>query len=141
MRVPLEKKSTIDEIRDRFDNEVKRFANLQTGQTATMDAPLAMELITNGAVSSCKTIKDVLDIGCGVGNNTLKLREIYGHDFDVVLNDHAESGDTAPSSFSITTRVSRPFALLRGPGNTPPLREPERAASNATRPDTNQVVR
>ena len=90
MFTPLEKKSTIDEIRKRFDKDVERFANIETGQTATMDAPLAMELITNAAVSSCSPIKDVLDIGCGAGNNTLKLREVYGHDFNVVLNDLSE---------------------------------------------------
>ena len=90
MFTPLEKKSTIDEIRERFDKDVERFSNIETGQTATMDAPLAMELITNAAVSSCSPIKDVLDIGCGAGNNTLKLREAYGHDFNVVLNDLSE---------------------------------------------------
>lgn len=55
-----------------------------------MDAPLAMELITSAAVSSSSPIKNVLDIGCGAGNNTLKLREVYGHDFNVVLNDLSE---------------------------------------------------
>lgn len=87
MFTPLNKKSTTDEIRRRFDKDVERFSNVETGQTATMDAPLAMELITNAAVSSCPIIKDVLDIGCGAGNNTLKLREVYGQDFNVVLND------------------------------------------------------
>ena len=35
------KKSTVDEIRERFDNDVERFSNLATGQSATIDAPLA----------------------------------------------------------------------------------------------------
>ncbi len=60
MVTPLEKKSTIDEIRDRFDKDVERFSNIETGQTATMDAPLAMELITNAAVSSRQPIKTPL---------------------------------------------------------------------------------
>jgi len=34
-----------DEIRARFDKDVERFSNLETGQSATIDAPLAMELI------------------------------------------------------------------------------------------------
>jgi tRNA (cmo5U34)-methyltransferase len=87
MTTLLDKKSTIDEIRQRFDNDVERFSNLETGQTATVDAPLAMDLITVAAVSSCAVIKDVLDIGCGAGNNTIKLRKTYGRDFNVVLND------------------------------------------------------
>jgi tRNA (cmo5U34)-methyltransferase len=66
-------KSTVDEIRTRFDNDVERFSNLETGQKATIDAPLAMELITAAAAACNPTAKAVLDIGCGAGNNTLKL--------------------------------------------------------------------
>ncbi len=75
MSTPLKQKSSIEEIRKRFDRDVDRFSNLDTGQTATMDAPLAMELITRAAVASTPAIKRVLDIGCGAGNNTLKLLE------------------------------------------------------------------
>src|SRR5687768_11443821 len=32
-------KSTVDEIRRRFDADVERFSNLETGQSATLDAP------------------------------------------------------------------------------------------------------
>ena len=80
-------KSTIEEIRERFDHDVERFTQLETGQTATIDAPLAMELITQAAVASTPTIRRVLDIGCGAGNNTLRLRQAYGVDFDVDLLD------------------------------------------------------
>ena len=38
-------KSSVAEIRARFDNDVERFANLETGQSATVDAPLVLELI------------------------------------------------------------------------------------------------
>lgn len=73
MRTPFEGKSTLEDIQHRFDNDVDRFSNLETGQTATIDAPLAMELITKAAVSCTPNIRKVLDIGCGAGNNTLKL--------------------------------------------------------------------
>ena len=73
MKVPLKKKSTLKEIRNRFDNDVERFSNLETGQKATIDAPLAMELITQAAVVSSPHAKRILDVGCGAGNNTLKL--------------------------------------------------------------------
>ena len=73
MTTPLEQKSTPEAIKQRFDNDVERFSNLQTGQTATIDAPLAMELITQAAVHTTQKIENVLDIGCGAGNNTEKL--------------------------------------------------------------------
>lgn len=72
-KTPLENKSTSAQIETRFDNDVERFSNLDTGQTATMDAPLVMELITQAAVRSTHPIRKILDIGCGAGNNTLKL--------------------------------------------------------------------
>src|ERR1700722_7779307 len=69
----MKAKSSVDEIRARFDADVERFSNLETGQKATIDAPLAMELITAAAVACNPNAKAVLDIGCGAGNNTLKL--------------------------------------------------------------------
>jgi tRNA (cmo5U34)-methyltransferase len=46
-----------------------------------------MELITSAAVASTTPIQRVLDIGCGAGNNTLKLRQVLGSDFDIDLVD------------------------------------------------------
>lgn len=71
-------KSTTDEIRSRFDNSVERFSNIDTGQSATIDAPLVMELITKAAIHVTPNIKNVLDIGCGAGNNSIKLTEYAG---------------------------------------------------------------
>lgn len=69
----MNNKSSIHEIRTRFDNDVERFSNLETGQQATIDAPLAMELITEAALAATPQAKNILDIGCGAGNNTIKL--------------------------------------------------------------------
>ncbi|XZE19481.1 class I SAM-dependent methyltransferase [Pirellulaceae bacterium SH449] len=80
-------KSTITDIESRFDLDVERFSNLETGQSATIDAPLAMQLITEAAVRLTPEIHRVLDIGCGAGNNTLKLREVYGKPFACDLLD------------------------------------------------------
>ena len=68
-------KSTIEEIRHRFDNEVDRFSNLQTGQSATVDAPLCLELVAEAAAVSNPQARRLLDVGCGAGNYTLKLLE------------------------------------------------------------------
>jgi len=35
-------KSTVEEIQKRFDGEVERFSCLETGQSATIDAPLSL---------------------------------------------------------------------------------------------------
>ena len=46
MKTALEDKSTLEEIRARFDADVERFSNLETGQQATIDAPLVLELVS-----------------------------------------------------------------------------------------------
>jgi tRNA (cmo5U34)-methyltransferase len=68
-------KSTVEEIRRRFDADVERFSNLQTGQSATIDAPLAMALVAQAAAATTPQARHVLDVGCGAGNYTLKLLE------------------------------------------------------------------
>jgi len=68
-------KSSVDEIRDRFDREVERFSNLSTGQTATIDAAECMNLVATAAAAVTPNVSAVLDVGCGAGNYSLKLRE------------------------------------------------------------------
>lgn len=87
MNTPIKQKSTPAEIKARFDREVERFSILETGQTATIDAPLSMELISRAAISATPRIGRVLDIGCGAGNNTIKLIQISNQSFDCDLND------------------------------------------------------
>jgi tRNA (cmo5U34)-methyltransferase len=79
-------KSTVDEIRARFDNDVERFSNLQTGQSATIDAPLALELIAEAAAATTPHARRLLDVGCGAGNYTLKLLQTMPG-LDVTLVD------------------------------------------------------
>jgi tRNA (cmo5U34)-methyltransferase len=67
------RKSTPEEIRRRFDADVERFSNLETGQSATIDAPLSLELIARAARGVSPDASALLDIGCGAGNYTLKL--------------------------------------------------------------------
>ncbi|MCL1979677.1 MAG: class I SAM-dependent methyltransferase [Proteobacteria bacterium] len=87
MNTPLSQKSTLAEIKQRFDQDVERFANLDTGQVATIDAPLAMELITTAAMAATPAATRILDIGCGAGNNAIKLIRRQGGHLDCDLND------------------------------------------------------
>lgn len=79
-------KSTVEQIRQRFDQDVERFSNLETGQSATIDAPLALELIVSAAAATNPDATSVLDIGCGAGNYTLKLLQKLP-DLDCTLID------------------------------------------------------
>jgi tRNA (cmo5U34)-methyltransferase len=73
MQADYSKNSTNDEIRIRFDNDVERFSNLDTGQVTTIDAPITMELCTEAAKYVNPNATELLDIGCGAGNYTLKM--------------------------------------------------------------------
>ncbi|MDR2346080.1 MAG: class I SAM-dependent methyltransferase [Planctomycetaceae bacterium] len=66
-------KSTTDEIRQRFDNDVERFANLDTGQISTIDPKYSLELLTEAAKILVPNAENLLDIGCGAGNYTLTM--------------------------------------------------------------------
>lgn len=66
-------KASVEEIRRRFDDDVERFANLETGQSATIDAPLALDLIAEAAATATPGAVSLLDVGCGAGNYALKL--------------------------------------------------------------------
>ncbi len=68
-------KSSVQEIRERFDNDVERFSNLETGQTATMDSAMVLDLIAQTAAKTTPDGKAILDVGCGAGNYTLKVLE------------------------------------------------------------------
>lgn len=69
----MNNKSTIAEIRDRFDKEVERFSNLESGQVSTIDAKISLELITEAARRMRPDADTLLDIGCGAGNFTLMM--------------------------------------------------------------------
>lgn len=75
---PWENKRSVEAIRARFERDVERFCQLENGQRSTMDAPVAMALITEAAVQSTQPIRRVLDVGCGAGNNTIALLRRLG---------------------------------------------------------------
>jgi tRNA (cmo5U34)-methyltransferase len=69
----MQQKSTVEEIRQRFDADVERFSNLETGQSATIDSPLCLELVAQAAAAATPNATHVLDVGCGAGNYVLRL--------------------------------------------------------------------
>ncbi|MBB2148079.1 class I SAM-dependent methyltransferase [Pedobacter gandavensis] len=86
MKTEYSEKATNEEIKARFDQDVERFSNLEAGQQTTIDAPLTMELCTEAAKYISPNAKELLDIGCGAGNYTLKMLSKIP-DLNCTLND------------------------------------------------------
>lgn len=109
MESPFKNKSTIAEIRARFDQDVERFSNLQTGQQAIIDAPLVLELVAQTTKRHLSPGSAVLDLGCGAGNFTLRvLQEVGGLECHLVdLSDpmltRAQKRVTGAGAASVAT--------------------------------------
>jgi tRNA (cmo5U34)-methyltransferase len=86
MKQNMAPKSTVAEIRERFDQDVARFSNLETGQQTTLDAPLCLELITRAAALTNPAAASLLDIGCGAGTYSIKMLGLLP-DLDCTLLD------------------------------------------------------
>ena len=103
-------KSSVAEIRARFDGDVERFSDLETGQSATIDAPLSLELVTQTAAALSPGATDVLDVGCGAGNYTLKLLGLLPTlnatlvDLSAPMLERAVSRITPATSGAVTAR-------------------------------------
>jgi tRNA (cmo5U34)-methyltransferase len=114
-------KSTVDEIRRRFDSDVERFSDLETGQVSTIDAKISLELITEAARRMNPSAKTLLDIGCGAGNYTLKMLGKIP-DLECSLLDLSEQMlDKAGER--VSARTSGGVNIIQGDIRTAPLRE------------------
>ena len=69
----LHEKSTVEEIRKRFDADVERFSNLESGQQAAMDAPVILDVVARSVACHIRPQGRLLDLGCGAGNFTLRV--------------------------------------------------------------------
>ena len=110
-------KSTPEEIRARFDQDVERLSNLETGQSATVDAPLTLQLIAQAATRSTPRAAALVDIGCGAGNVSLKVRELLPR-IDVTLIDLSQ-----PMLARAAERLGSGFRTLQGDIRELPLAE------------------
>lgn len=105
----MTQKSTVEQIRQRFDNDVERFSNLETAQAAIIDAPLSLDLVTSAAAAVTPAARAVLDVGCGAGNYTLKLlQKLPGLDVTLVdlsrpMLDRAVDRVTAAGAGAVET--------------------------------------
>src|SRR3954466_14132636 len=70
---PLYEKSTVEEIRARFDAVVESFSRLDSGQLTAMDAPIILDVVARSAAAHVRPNGKLLDIGCGAGNFTLRV--------------------------------------------------------------------
>jgi len=73
LKTPLDRKSTPEDIKNRFDRDVERFSDLHTAQEAVIDAPIMLELISELAAVVKPDAENMLDIGCGAGNNSIMI--------------------------------------------------------------------
>lgn len=73
--MPPRRKSSVEEIRQKFDTETDRYDSLETGQLSAVDSKLAMSLVAEAVAVTTPHATQLLDVGCGGGNYTLKLLE------------------------------------------------------------------
>jgi tRNA (cmo5U34)-methyltransferase len=85
----------VDEIRARFDGDVERFSNLETGQLSTQDAALVLEMIAASARRVTPEAKALLDLGCGAGNFSLKLAQVFAFEKVTLVDLSANMLDRA----------------------------------------------
>jgi tRNA (cmo5U34)-methyltransferase len=120
---PLHEKSTVEQIRARFDADVERFSKLETGQQAAMDAPIILDIVASSAACHVRPHASLLDIGCGAGNFTLRvLSQVSPLDCVLVdlsqpMLDRARERVTAATTGGVETIQSDMRALSFAPAS------------------------
>lgn len=123
MNRDFSRKATIDEIRERFDQDVERFSKLETGQQATIDAPLVLEIVSETAATHLRPNDRLLDLGCGAGNFTLSVLEAVAPldctlvDLSRPMLDRAHQRVSEASAGAIETIQADISALVFGEGS------------------------
>lgn len=114
-------KSSLSEIEERFDNDVERFANLDTGQLTTLDAKFNMELITAGIARLYPGLETVLDIGCGAGNYDVRLLQQLNRPLELTLVDLSQPMLDRANERIAAINESK-VTLVKGDFRTAPLK-------------------
>ncbi|MDA3927761.1 MAG: methyltransferase domain-containing protein [Prolixibacteraceae bacterium] len=84
------KKSSVEEIRSKFDQLADQYTNIEKGQDTALDSPLCMELISKAASIYNPNAHAIMDLGCGGGNYIVKLTALLPN-VDVTLVDLSEN--------------------------------------------------
>jgi tRNA (cmo5U34)-methyltransferase len=105
------KKASVDEIRERFDNDVERFSNLETGQMSTQDAALVLDMIAASAKRVTPDAKRLLDLGCGAGNFSLKMAQVFPLECVTLVDLSANMLDRAMERLAPLRAELRAFQL------------------------------
>lgn len=71
--MPVPNKDSVEELRRRFDSDVDRFSDEQTGQVSAVDAALVLEMVERSVERLHPTATALCDIGCGAGNFSLRI--------------------------------------------------------------------
>jgi tRNA (cmo5U34)-methyltransferase len=114
-------KSTIAEIKERFDNDVERFSNLDTGQLSTIDAKISLELITEAAKRIVPGAESLLDVGCGAGNYSLMMLSKIQHLNCTLVDLSQPMLNKALERVSVVTNKN--VTILQGDIREVPLKE------------------
>jgi tRNA (cmo5U34)-methyltransferase len=120
---PLHEKSTVEQIRARFDADVERFSKLDTGQQAAMDAPIILDVVARSAACHVRPQGKLLDIGCGAGNFTLRVLNLVSPldcvlvDLSQPMLDRAHERVTAANAGRVETIQSDLRALSFSPAS------------------------
>lgn len=119
----LHEKSTIEQIRQRFDGDVERFSKLEMGQQAAMDAAVILDVVARSAACHIRPEGKLLDLGCGAGNFTLRvLGQVSPLDCVLVdlsrpMLERAEQRVKAATSGNVQTIQSDMRLLSFNPGS------------------------
>src|ERR1043165_325043 len=119
----LHEKSTVEEIRQRFDVDVERFSKLETGQQAAMDAAVILDVVSRSAACHVRPHGKLLDLGCGAGNFTLRVLgqvsplDCVLVDLSQAMLERAEQRVKAGASGSVQTIQSDMRLLSFGPAS------------------------
>lgn len=82
----INKKSTVEEIRNRFDELAEAYSDIEKGQQTAIDSPLCLDLISKAAAIYNPDATNIADLGCGAGNYFVKITSILP-DVNVTLVD------------------------------------------------------
>ncbi|MDD4816464.1 MAG: class I SAM-dependent methyltransferase [Victivallaceae bacterium] len=117
------KKSSIAQIRKKFDASVEKYSDLEAAQKTLPDAALAMELIAGAALCTTPDAVNMLDVGCGAGNNTLKFLQLRSPmncdllDLSAKMLDRARKRVVAADPDGVVRTIQADFREARLPEN------------------------